>query len=227
MNALTDNLFSVEKRLQALADEAKCAPPLLVAVSKTFPADDIRTLYQAGQRDFGENYLQEFAEKAANLADLEEIRWHIIGHIQSNKSRIAAEHASWVHTIDRLKIAERLSAQRPSHLTPLQVLLEINISGEAAKHGIAPNIDEVVALAFQVAQLPRLSLRGLMCVAAAGADDAALTKQFTTMRQLLQALQQQGLAVDTLSMGMSNDLAHAIAEGSTMVRVGTAIFGHR
>lgn len=225
MNALIIQWQQVCQQLQQL--DAPFAPPQLIAVSKTFPAADIRTLYQAGQRDFGENYLQELASKAADLEDLTDIRWHVIGQIQSNKSRIAAEHAAWVHTIDRAKIARRLSQQRPAHLPPLQVLIEINIGGETDKHGIAPDETVLTELALAIAALPQLRLRGLMCVARTGSTDVELRQQFGRMRELLCHLQDQGLAVDVLSMGMSADLAEAVAAGATHVRVGSAIFGRR
>lgn len=227
MDTLEARLAAVRRQLAQAAEAAGRELPTLIAVSKTFPAEDVRTLYAAGQRHFGENYLQEFAEKAEALADLAGLEWHVIGHIQSNKSRVAAEHAAWVHTVDREKIARRLSGQRPASLPPLQVLIEVNIGGEAGKHGIAPEEHAVRALAFQVASLPRLQLRGLMCVARTGSDAAALRQQFARMGGLLADLQAQGLAVDVLSMGMSADLAEAVACGATHVRVGSAIFGSR
>lgn len=213
----------VRERMAALAARAEQAVTL-IAVSKTFPVADIRTLYQAGQRDFGENYIQEWQDKQAAL-DNADIIWHIIGHIQSNKSRAVAEHAHWVHTVDREKIARRLNDQRPPHLPPLNVCIEVNIANEAQKHGIAPTA--VLPLAQTVAQLPRLRLRGLMCVARADSTPQALTQQFTTMQQLLCQLQTAGLDADVLSMGMSADMDAAIACGATHVRVGSAIFGHR
>ncbi len=197
----------------------------LIAVSKTFPAADIRTLYEAGQRDFGENYIQEWQQKCTELADLDDLAWHIIGQIQANKSRSVAERAHWVHTVDRAKIARRLSEQRPDTMPPLNVCIEINIAAEANKHGIAA--DELLPLAQYIATLPRLRLRGLMCVAKADSTGAELTQQFTQMQQLLATLQAAGLAVDTLSMGMSADMDTAIACGATQVRVGSAIFGRR
>ena len=197
----------------------------LVAVSKTFPAEDIRALYACGQRDFGENYIQEWVAKAEALSGCPEIVWHVIGQVQSNKSRAVAEHAHWLHTLDRVKLAERLSAQRPAHLSDLQVLLEINIANEAAKHGIRP--EEMLPLARTVAALPRLNLRGLMCVAQADADAAQLAHQFGRMRALVAELQTVAPQADTLSMGMSADMEAAVAAGATMVRVGSAIFGCR
>lgn len=199
----------------------------LIAVSKTFPASDIRTLYGAGQRDFGENYMQEFAEKTAVLADLPDLVWHVIGHLQSNKSRIVAEKAHWVHTVDRAKIATRLNEQRPASLSPLQVCIEINIAGETAKHGIAADENILLPLAEHIRALPRLRLRGLMCVAAANSNETELTAQFRRMQALLGHLQAAGHDADVLSMGMSGDLDTAIACGATHVRVGSALFGAR
>ena len=228
MRVLTMNLHAVRARIWAAAEAAGRPEPELIAVSKTFPADDVRLLCQKStQRDFGENYLQEFEEKSSELADIPDICWHIIGHIQSNKSRIAAERAHWVHTIDREKIARRLSDQRPETMPPLQVLIEVNIGGEDVKHGVPPQEETLRELAFQVASLPRLKLRGLMCVARLGSSEEELRQQFGRMNELLQFLQAQGLDVDVLSMGMSDDLETAVACGATHVRVGSAIFGQR
>lgn len=197
----------------------------LVAVSKTFPAADIREVYAAGCRDFGENYIQEWLAKTDALADLPDIVWHVIGDVQSNKTRHVAERAHWVHTVGRLKTAQRLSAQRPSEMPPLQVCIEVNIAGEAAKHGVPP--ESAVALAVEVAKLPNLTVRGFMCVAEAGADDETLCKQFTRMQILLAGLNAAGVAADVLSMGMTADMQQAVACGATHVRVGTAVFGGR
>ena len=228
MRVLTMNLHAVRARILAAAEAAGRPEPELIAVSKTFPAADVRLLCQKStQRDFGENYLQEFEEKSSELADIPDIRWHIIGHIQSNKSRIAAERAHWVHTIDREKIARRLSDQRPETMPPLQVLIEVNIGGEDVKHGVPPQEETLRELAFQVASLPRLKLRGLMCVARLGSSEEELRQQFGRMNELLQFLQAQGLDVDVLSMGMSDDLETAVACGATHVRIGSAIFGQR
>lgn len=228
MRVLTMNLHAVRARILAAAEAAGRPEPELIAVSKTFPAADVRLLCQKStQRDFGENYLQEFEEKSSELADIPDIRWHIIGHIQSNKSRIAAERAHWVHTVDREKIARRLSDQRPETMPPLQVLIEVNIGGEDVKHGVPPQEETLRELAFQVASLPRLKLRGLMCVARLGSSEEELRRQFGRMNELLQFLQAQGLDVDVLSMGMSDDLETAVACGATHVRVGSAIFGQR
>ncbi|AZR59724.1 YggS family pyridoxal phosphate-dependent enzyme [Eikenella corrodens] len=228
MRVLTMNLHAVRARIWAAAEAAGRPEPELIAVSKTFPAADVRLLCQkSAQRDFGENYLQEFEEKSSELADIPDICWHIIGHIQSNKSRIAAERAHWVHTIDREKIARRLSDQRPETMPPLQVLIEVNIGGEDVKHGVPPQEETLRELAFQVASLPRLKLRGLMCVARLGSSEEELRQQFGRMNELLKFLQAQGLDVDVLSMGMSEDLETAVACGATHVRIGSAIFGQR
>ncbi|HEX3140719.1 MAG TPA: YggS family pyridoxal phosphate-dependent enzyme [Rhizobacter sp.] len=194
----------------------------LLTVSKTFSADAVREAFDAGERCFGENYVQEGVDKIAALADLrEQMTWHLIGPLQSNKTRTVAEQFDWVHSVDRLKIAERLSEQRPAHLPALQVCLQVNISGEASKSGAALN--DVPALAQAIAALPRLRLRGLMAIPEP--DTGAAPHR--ALRGLLERLQNVGLALDTLSMGMSADLEVAIAEGSTLVRVGTAIFGNR
>lgn len=197
----------------------------LVAVSKTFPAADIREVYTAGQRDFGENYIQEWFSKTEELADLPDIVWHVIGQVQSNKTRLVAQRAHWVHTVDKLKTAQRLSAQRPPEMPPLQVCIEVNIAGEANKHGVPP--EEAVALACEVAKLPNLTVRGLMCVAEAAAGEAELRRQFERMQALLAELQAAGVAADVLSMGMSADMPLAVACGATHVRIGSAIFGRR
>ncbi|MEN9417890.1 MAG: hypothetical protein RI988_1510 [Pseudomonadota bacterium] len=198
----------------------------LVAVSKTQPAQAVREAAGAGQVDFGENYVQEGLAKIAALADLRaQLCWHLIGPLQSNKTRLVAEAFDWVHTVDRLKIAERLAEQRPPQLAPLQVCLQVNISGEASKSGVLPA--ELPALAHAVAKLPRLRLRGLMAIPEAADDPAAQRVPHRALRALADELRAQGLALDTLSMGMSADLEAAIAEGATQVRVGTAIFGSR
>lgn len=227
MSTLQQNYVKTVRRLAAAAQRAQRPSESvhLVAVSKTFPAADIREVYAAGQRDFGENYIQEWFGKTEELADLPDIVWHLIGDVQSNKTRQVAERAHWVHTIGRLKTAQRLSRQRPSEMPPLQVCIEVNIAGEAAKHGVPP--DEAVALAVEVAKLPNIKVRGLMCVAEAGADEAALKKQFDTMRGLLADLNAAGVAADVLSMGMSGDMETAVSCGATHVRIGSAIFGRR
>ncbi|MDK2124258.1 YggS family pyridoxal phosphate-dependent enzyme [Parachitinimonas caeni] len=197
----------------------------LLAVSKTFPASAVRELYLAGQYAFGENYVQELVAKSDALADLPGLIWHFIGPLQSNKTRAVAERAHWVHSIDRLKIAERLSSQRPTHLPSLNVCLQVNVSGEASKSGCQP--EDAVSLAAEIAELPRLTLRGLMCIPEPTDDLQRLRQQFISLRQLFEQLQKAGYPLDTLSMGMSADLELAIAEGATLVRVGTAIFGAR
>jgi pyridoxal phosphate enzyme (YggS family) len=198
----------------------------LVAVSKTFGPEAVQAAYDAGQRHFGENYVQECVEKVQALkARCPEIVWHFIGPLQSNKTRLIAEHCDWVHGVDRLKIAERLSEQRSESQAPLQVCLQVNVSDEATKSGVALN--EVEALAAQVAKLPRLKLRGLMAIPEPTQDFEAQRRPFARMRELLASLNQQGYAMDTLSMGMSADMTAALAEGATLVRVGTAIFGKR
>jgi hypothetical protein len=196
----------------------------LVAASKTFPAQAIREAAGAGQRDFGENYVQEALTKIEALADLALV-WHFIGPIQSNKTRAIAESFHWVHSLDREKIARRLSESRPAHLPPLKVCIEVNLSGEASKSGVAPQA--VAALARQVGALPRLALRGLMAIPEPTPDAQLQRRRFRILRELKDELVRSGIALDTLSMGMSADLEAAIAEGSTMVRVGTAIFGQR
>ncbi len=195
---------------------------MLLAVSKTFPIAAIDAVAACGQRAFGENYAQEGVDKAIARPDLE---WHFIGPIQSNKTRGIAEHFSWVHTIDRLKIAERLSAQRPTDVPALQVCVQVNVSGEASKSGCHP--DEALALCTAVTQLPNLQLRGLMTIPEATHDEVTQHQQFAKLRELQRQLNQQGFILDTLSMGMSDDLEAAISEGATLVRVGSAIFGQR
>ncbi|QLI82225.1 YggS family pyridoxal phosphate-dependent enzyme [Chitinibacter fontanus] len=197
----------------------------LLAVSKTFPASAVRELYMLGQRHFGENYAQELSQKYAELADCTELHWHFIGPLQSNKTKQVAECADWVHAIDRSKIAERLNQQRPEHLPLLNVCLQVNVSGEESKSGVSPA--QLFELAAAVTQLPRLKLRGLMCIPEATDDEVKLAKQFQLLKQCQAKLIQAGFTMDTLSMGMSADLELAIANGSTLVRVGSAIFGAR
>jgi pyridoxal phosphate enzyme (YggS family) len=197
----------------------------LVAVSKGQPAEAIRQAYALGQRAFGENYVQEAVAKAGELADLEGIEWHMIGPIQSNKTRIAAERFAWVQSVDRMKIAERLSEARDPRRAPLDVCIQVNISAEAAKSGALPA--DAIALARAVVTLPRLRLRGFMGIAEETSDIESQRRQFRILSELFQAVRADGLELDTLSMGMSGDLEAAIAEGATMVRVGTALFGPR
>ena len=227
---IADKLAQVHSRIASAC--AAAGRPVqsvtLLAVSKTFDVDAIAAAHAAGQRCFGENYVQEAIEKVAALAGLEpRPEWHLIGPLQSNKTRVVAATFDWVHTVDRLKIAERLSAQRPDGLAPLSVCLQVNVSGEATKSGLAPA--DVGAVARAVAALPRLRLRGLMAIpeVAASADVAAQRRPFRALRVLFDQLRGEGLALDTLSAGMSDDLEAAILEGATMVRVGSAIFGRR
>jgi len=198
----------------------------LLAVSKTFGATEVRAAHEAGQRCFGENYVQEAVAKIDALAGVSGIEWHLIGPLQSNKTRIAAERFHWVHSIDRLRVAERLSAQRPPHLQPLQVCLEVNVDEAPSKSGLAPA--DVAQAARAVAKLPGLRLRGLMAIPEPVEGLEAQRRPHRRLRELLQAVNRdEGLAMDTLSMGMSADLEAAILEGATIVRVGTAIFGSR
>lgn len=226
MTAILSNLQAVRRAVTEAATTAGRAVDSvrLLAVSKTFPAASVREAYEAGQNTFGENYLQEALDKIAALRDLP-LEWHFIGPIQSNKTRPIAEHFAWVHGVDRLKVAERLSAQRPTSLPPLNICLQVNVSGEASKSGVAP--EEVAQLANAVMRLPGLRLRGLMAIPAPTDDPARLRAPFVRMRELLASLNAQGMQLDTLSMGMSHDFAVAIQEGATIVRVGTAIFGAR
>ncbi|MFH2134115.1 MAG: YggS family pyridoxal phosphate-dependent enzyme [Pseudomonadota bacterium] len=226
MTAILSNLQAVRRAVTAAATAAgrPADAVRLLAVSKTFPAASVREAYQAGQTAFGENYLQEALDKIEILGALL-LEWHFIGPIQSNKTRAIAEHFAWVHGVDRLKVAERLSVQRPESLPDLNICLQVNVSGEASKSGVAP--DEVAQLAAEVARLPRLKLRGLMAIPAPADDPAQQREPFVLMRELLASLNAQGMQLDTLSMGMSHDFAVAIQEGATIVRVGTAIFGAR
>jgi pyridoxal phosphate enzyme (YggS family) len=226
MTTIASNLQAVRAaiRAAALASGRDADSIALLAVSKTFAQDALREAYQAGQRCFAENYVQEAAGKIDALQDLD-IEWHFIGPIQSNKTRVIAARFAWVHSVDRLSIAERLSAQRPAQLPALQVCVQVNISAEASKSGVAP--DQVSALCHAIAQLPHLALRGLMAVPAPGVDIAEHHRAFARLRALRDDLNRQGLNLDTLSMGMSHDFPAAIAEGSTMVRIGSAIFGKR
>ena len=226
MTTISTNLQAVRARIAAAAQLAGRAVEdiRLLAVSKTFPPERIREAALAGQIAFGENYLQESLGKIAALADLG-LEWHFIGPLQSNKTRPVAEYFSWVHGIERLKIAERLSAARGAARPPLQVCIQVNVSGEASKSGVSPG--ETAALAHAVAGLPNLRLRGLMAIPEP-TDDMPLARQrFAMLRELREVLNKAGMALDTLSMGMSHDMEAAILEGATIVRVGTAIFGER
>jgi len=226
MDTIENRLQAVKSRIAAACRVAARDPRdiVLVAVGKGFPAADIRAAHAAGQRDFGENQVQEALAKLAALGG-RDLVWHFIGPLQSNKTRPVAERFDWVHSIDRSKVAERLAAQRPGRLPPLQVCVQVNVSGEASKSGVAP--EEAPALAHAVAGLPRLRLRGLMTIPEPTSDTALQRQRFETLRSLEERLVREGLALDTLSMGMSDDLEAAIEAGATMVRVGTAIFGPR
>lgn len=218
-------LQQVQQRLQQLT---KASPVTLIAVSKTKPVTDIEQAYHAGQRAFGENYVQEGVEKTQALAHLKDIEWHFIGPLQSNKTKDVAQHFDWVQSLDREKIARRLNEQRPAQLPPLQVLIQVNIDDEASKSGIDPA--HLASFAELVAKLPQLELRGLMAIPTpvqTEADQARLAQSFARMHDLFLALQSQYSTVDTLSMGMSGDIELAIAQGANMVRVGSAIFGAR
>ena len=220
------NIAKVRQRIRE-AEEKFGRPPgcvTLIAVSKTRPAAMIREAAAAGVQDIGESYLQEALEKLAELGDLP-VTWHFIGPIQSNKTRPIAEHFDWVHSVDRLKIARRLSDQRPPQLPPLQVCLQVNISGESSKSGLT--LEELPEVAAAVVTLPRLQLRGLMAVPRAGEDEAAQRAAFRMLADAAGRLQDIAPALDTLSMGMSGDMEAAIAEGATQVRIGSAIFGRR
>lgn len=223
MSTIEKNIAKVAARIREAAQAVGRDPASvgLLAVSKTQPAAAIREAAEAGIRDFGENYLQEALDKQAELGELP-LTWHFIGPIQSNKTKSIAEHFDWVHSVDRLKIAQRLSDQRSAELPPLNICLQVNVSGEASKSGCAP--EELPQLAQAVAAMPRLRLRGLMCVPAPSEDPAEQRAAFARLRALRDELP---LTLDTLSMGMSQDLEAAIAEGATWVRIGTALFGAR
>ena len=226
MSTIESNLQVVSARIAAAACAAEREPGAiaLLAVSKTFPAEAVRCAHAAGQFEFGENYVQEGLEKIAALPELPLI-WHFIGPIQSNKTKAIAEHFDWVHSVDREKIASRLSQARPQHRGPLNTCLQVNVSAEVSKSGVAP--EDVRALAETVRTLPRLRLRGLMAVPEPSDDIALQRRRFYGLRALLEQLNAAGFGLDTLSMGMSQDLEAAVMEGATIVRVGTAIFGER
>ena len=226
MTSIAVQLQAVRARIGAACLAAGRDPRdvALLAVSKSFGPEAVRQAHGAGQTAFGENYLQEAVGKMAVLADLP-LQWHCIGPIQSNKTRLVAEHFDWAQTVDRLKIAERLQEQRPPHLAPLQVCIQVNIDGGATKSGVAP--DEVMGLALAVARLPRLRLRGLMCIPEPQPDFESMKTTFLRARALYDSVRGAGLPLDTLSMGMSADLEAAVHAGSTMVRIGSALFGAR
>ena len=242
MGSIGSNLQEVKRRIATACvragraenivtfagDTAAAQAVVLIAVSKTFPIAAIREAHAAGQLAFGENYVQEALPKIEALTDAEPaIEWHLIGPLQSNKTRVAAERFDWVHTVDRLKIAQRLAEQRPPGLSPINLCLQVNVSGESSKSGVAP--EELPALARAVAGLPadRVRLRGLMAIPEPAADLAAQRAPLRRLAELQRALCAGGLALDTLSMGMSADLEAALAEGATMLRIGSAIFGGR
>ena len=228
MTMIGDDLQQVKNRIEAACVTAGRDPAgvRLLAVSKTFGADAVRDAHAAGQTAFGENYVQEGLDKIEALADLRaSLEWHCIGPLQSNKTRPVAEQFDWVHSIDRLKIAERLSAQRPAHLAPLNVCLQVNVDGGANKSGVPP--EEALELARAVAALPHLRLRGLMAIPEPAPDFAAQRDLCLRAHVVFESIRGAGIALDTLSLGMSADLEAAISAGSTMVRVGTAIFGGR
>jgi pyridoxal phosphate enzyme (YggS family) len=227
MSTLEQRYQTVRAHISSACEQAHRSSEAvkLLAVSKTKPAQMVEVLYQLGQRSFGENYLQDAVEKITQLAHLADIEWHFIGPIQSNKTRVIAEHFQWVETLDREKIAQRLNDQRPTSAPALNVLIQINISREEQKSGIAP--EQAEQLAAFIEQLPQLSLRGLMCIPEATQDESKLAAQFDEMQQLLQQLANNHPQCTVLSMGMSNDLALAVKHGSSQVRIGTDIFGSR
>ena len=227
MDTIAANLQAVQARIAAACQQTRRSVALvtLLAVSKTFGPDAVRAAYAAGQRAFGENYVQEGVDKIAALRDQPGIEWHMIGPLQSNKTRLVAEHFDWVHSVDRLKIAQRLSEQRPPHSAPLQVCIQVNIDGGPNKSGVVP--EEALALAREVAALPGLHLRGIMVIPEPAPNFIAAHAVFMRAKGLFDSIKAEHPDLDTLSMGMSADMDAAIAAGSTMVRVGTAIFGAR
>jgi pyridoxal phosphate enzyme (YggS family) len=230
MSSIEENLQQVRQRITRCCHDAGRPEQsvTLLAVSKTFDATCVRRAHAAGQRDFGENYVQEALAKMDALADLRAaLRWHLIGPLQSNKTRVVAERFDWVHSVDRLKIAQRLAEQRPAGLPPLQLCLQVNISGEASKSGLLPAQVEAVARAVAALPAERVQLRGLMAIPEPASEFEAQRRPHRALRRLLDTLNASGLALDTLSMGMSADLEAAVWEGATIVRVGTAIFGTR
>lgn len=230
MTTIALNLQQQRQRVQQACLSAGRDPAsvTLLAVSKTFGPDAVAQAVAAGQRCFGENYVQEGVDKILALRQSHPnvaLVWHCIGPLQTNKTRLVAEHFDWVQTIDRLKVAQRLSDQRPAHLPPLQVCIQVNVDGGPAKSGVPPH--EAAALAQAVAQLPRLTLRGLMCIPEPAENDVAAKSVFMSARAIFDALNASGLMLDTLSMGMSDDLVPAVAAGATLVRVGRGVFGYR
>ncbi|MGB2832741.1 MAG: YggS family pyridoxal phosphate-dependent enzyme [Methylotenera sp.] len=225
MTSIDNRLQAVQTTIQAIKLHANCSQHVnVLAVSKAKPAAAVREAYLAGQTMFGENYLQEALDKQVQLTDLP-IEWHFIGPIQSNKTQLIARHFAWVHSIDRLKIAQRLNEARPANMQPLQVCIQVNISHEESKSGVLP--DELSALATAMTKLPRLQLRGLMAIPAPSGDNQQQRAQFRQVRQCYDALVAEGFALDTLSMGMSDDYEMAIEQGATIIRLGSCIFGAR
>ena len=226
MSAIADNLQAVQARISKAAEAAGRSPDSvrLLAVSKTWPLSCVLEAASAGQRAFGENYVQEGVDKISAALN-QKLEWHFIGPLQSNKSRLVAEHFDWVHSIDRLKIAERLAEQRPPELPALQVCVQVNVSGEDSKSGCTP--DQALSLCQAVSSLPGLRLRGLMAIPEPSEDFDTQRRPFRLLREIFEQIRASGFEIDTLSMGMSHDLEAAIAEGATIVRVGTAIFGER
>ena len=223
--SISENLSRIQQQIKQISAEYQRENVRLLAVSKTKPVQAIEEAIRADQCAFGENYVQEGVEKIAYFSGNKSLEWHFIGPLQSNKSRLVAEHFDWIQTVDRFKIAERLNDQRPEHLPPLNVLIQINISDESSKSGIQP--EEMFSLAEKISQFPRLKLRGLMAIPKPESEPEQQKIALRKMKDLFNRLQQQFESVDTLSMGMSDDMASAIECGSTMVRIGTAIFGER
>lgn len=226
MSIIAEKIAQVARKINATCEDVNRSPAeiILLAVSKTRSADEVREAFQQGMTHFGENYLQEALNKMQSLDDLP-LEWHFIGPVQSNKTRQIAESFDWVHSVDRLKIARRLSEQRPADLADLNICLQVNIDDESSKSGCAP--DEALELAREIASLPHVKLRGLMAIPAPSDDEAVQRQAFAKVRALAETLRANGIPIDTLSMGMSGDLSAAIAEGSTLVRIGTALFGPR
>lgn len=223
--SISENLSRIQQQIKQISAEYQRENVRLLAVSKTKPVQAIEEAIRAGQCAFGENYVQEGVEKIAYFSGNKSLEWHFIGPLQSNKSRLVAEYFDWIQTVDRFKIAERLNDQRPEHLRPLNVLIQINISDESSKSGIQP--EEMFSLAEKISQFPRLKLRGLMAIPKPESEPEQQKIALRKMKDLFNRLQQRFESVDTLSMGMSDDMASAIECGSTMVRIGTAIFGER
>ena len=223
--SISENLSRIQQQIKQISAEYQRENVRLLAVSKTKPVQAIEEAIRAGQCAFGENYVQEGVEKVAYFSGNKSLEWHFIGPLQSNKSRLVAEYFDWIQTVDRFKIAERLNDQRPEHLRPLNVLIQINISDESSKSGIQP--EEMFSLAEKISQFPRLKLRGLMAIPKPESEPEQQKIVLRKMKDLFNRLQQRFESVDTLSMGMSDDMASAIECGSTMVRIGTAIFGER